>query len=239
MNITNKEDFKKLTNELYDIYRKYYGVIESVRKFFEEYVDRRDQEKIIKSLVVGKYLFNWDNPENEEDKKRLIEFLNDKGMELAENAEIKKINKTTILLTDNKNSVIFNIRKCFDSYSMSVKYSDNIMDNIEYPGVFSLEEDNNGKKRVYGKNESLRKKISVLYDVFRNRPIHSGVRISFPRKRDENVINLGLHMQYNGNWIRINLFFEDLHEIVKRGFRQYYEKELNVEHNKENEKQNQ
>ncbi len=46
--IQNRDKFKKLS----EIYHNYYGVTESVRKFFSEYIELEDKKKLIRSLSV-------------------------------------------------------------------------------------------------------------------------------------------------------------------------------------------
>lgn len=52
LNIQNEEKFKEKIKGLYYIYRTHYGVMEGVRKFFNDYIDLEDKKKIIKSLLV-------------------------------------------------------------------------------------------------------------------------------------------------------------------------------------------
>lgn len=52
MRIENRGEFTNLIKKLSEVYHKYYGVNESVRKFFDDYIDLEDKKKIIKSLLV-------------------------------------------------------------------------------------------------------------------------------------------------------------------------------------------
>ena len=165
LDIRNKEDFKDTINALFKIYREYYGVTESVRRFFINYSDLEDKKKIIRSF--------------KRERKKLGEHVP--------------------------------VHECYIDDNICYKHSDNKWNC--YPSAkFGCPLEQNKEEKI---NEALGKTISILYDLFRNQVVHSGVRSNFVDNGST------LISDYNGKVV-ISISFDELRDIIIRGIQKYY-----------------